>query len=114
MDAHRQHRGRRHREPRLLADRIRRRPDRRQRALRPVLLGERPFFLEGSQLFSTPIQAVYTRTVTAPRWGVRGTGRFGSTSYTGLFAEDDGGGSVILPGSNSSDLANQEFRYFVA
>ncbi len=75
---------------------------------------KRPFFLEGSELFSTPIQAVYTRTVTAPRWGVRGTGRFGSTSYTGLFAEDDGGGSVILPGSNSSDLANQEFRSFVA
>src|SRR5439155_1724366 len=66
---------------------------------------KRPFFLEGSELFSTPIQAVYTRTVTAPRWGVRGTGKFGSTAYTALLAEDDGGGSVILPGSNSSDLA---------
>ena len=75
---------------------------------------KRPFFLEGSELFSTPIQAVYTRTVTAPRWGVRGTGKFGSTAYTALMAEDDGGGSVILPGPNSSDLANQEFRSFVA
>jgi uncharacterized protein DUF5916 len=75
---------------------------------------KRPFFLEGVELFSTPIQAVYTRTVTAPRWGVRGTGRLGSTAYTALLAEDDGGGSVIIPGANSSDLANQEFRSFVA
>src|SRR4029078_3774424 len=29
---------------------------------------KRPFFLEGLDLFSTPLQAVYTRTVTAPRW----------------------------------------------
>jgi Domain of unknown function (DUF5916) len=75
---------------------------------------KRPFFLEGIELFSTPIQAVYTRTVTAPRWGVRSTGKFGRTAYTALLGEDDGGGSVILPGPNSSDLANQEFRSFVA
>src|SRR5262245_6210368 len=43
---------------------------------------KRPFFLEGVELFSTPIQAVYTRTVTAPRWGVRSTGKFGPTAYT--------------------------------
>src|SRR5262249_4104726 len=30
---------------------------------------KRPFFLEGIDLFSTPIQAVYTRTITSPRWG---------------------------------------------
>ncbi|HEX2223760.1 MAG TPA: DUF5916 domain-containing protein [Thermoanaerobaculia bacterium] len=34
----------------------------------------RPFFLEQLDLFQTPVQAVYTRTVTAPRWGVRATG----------------------------------------
>jgi uncharacterized protein DUF5916 len=75
---------------------------------------KRPFFLEGLELFTTPIQALYTRTVTAPRWGARGTGKFGATAYTTLFAEDDGGGSVILPGPNRSDLADQEFRSFVA
>ena len=75
---------------------------------------KRPFFLEGIELFSTPIQAVYTRTLTAPRWGVRSTGKFGSTAYTALLTEDDGGGSVILPGPNGSDLADQEFRSFVA
>ena len=30
---------------------------------------KRPFFLEGIELFSTPIQAVYTRSITSPRWG---------------------------------------------
>ncbi len=75
---------------------------------------KRPFFLEGSELLLTPIQAVYTRTITSPRWGVRGTGKVGATAYTGLVVEDRGGGSVILPGPNGSDLANQEFRSYVA
>ena len=38
---------------------------------------KRPFFLEGVDLFSTPIQAVYTRTITSPRGGLRATGRLG-------------------------------------
>jgi hypothetical protein len=70
---------------------------------------KRPFFLEGLELFSTPIQAVYTRTITSPRWGLRATGELGSSLYTVLVAEDRGGGSVILPGPNSSGLANQDF-----
>ena len=73
----------------------------------------RPFFLEGIEMFSTPIQAVYTRTITDPRWGVRGTGKIGGASYTGLVAQDGGGGSVILPGPNASDFADQDFRSWV-
>src|SRR5437762_480960 len=75
---------------------------------------KRPFFLEGIELFSTPIQAVYTRTITSPRWGVRATGKIEHTAYTALVVEDRGGGSAILPGPNSSDLADQEFRSIVA
>ncbi|MBX7183686.1 MAG: carbohydrate binding family 9 domain-containing protein [Vicinamibacteria bacterium] len=74
---------------------------------------KRPFFLEGIELFSTPIQAVYTRTITSPRWGLRGTGKVGSLGYTALAAEDRGGGSVILPGPQGSDFADQEFRSWV-
>ncbi len=70
---------------------------------------KRPFFLEGVELFSTPVQAVYTRTVTSPRWGARVTGKLGGTGFTALVADDRGGGSVILPGANGSDLANQDF-----
>ncbi|HEV8577601.1 MAG TPA: DUF5916 domain-containing protein [Thermoanaerobaculia bacterium] len=75
---------------------------------------KRPFFLEGLDLFSTSIQAVYTRTITSPRWGARSTGQLGNTLYTVLVAEDRGGGSVILPGSDFSLLAPQDFSSRVA
>ncbi|HTO89755.1 MAG TPA: DUF5916 domain-containing protein [Candidatus Sulfotelmatobacter sp.] len=70
---------------------------------------KRPFFLEGIDLFSTPFQAVYTRTVTAPDWGVRATGRFGTSAYTVLATHDRGGGSVIIPGPQGSNFAPQDF-----
>jgi hypothetical protein len=69
---------------------------------------KRPFFLEGSDLFRTPLQAVYTRTFTAPRWGARTTGSFNGNNYTLLVGEDRGGGSVIIPGPQGSDLADQD------
>jgi hypothetical protein len=75
---------------------------------------KRPFFLEGLELFATPIQAVYTRTITAPRWGGRATGELGSTSYTMLVTEDKGGGSFVLPGPQASTLVNQDFGSRVA
>jgi hypothetical protein len=74
---------------------------------------KRPFFLEGVDLFDTPIQAVYTRTVTAPRGGARLTGKIGRSSYTALLAQDAGGGLVVLPGPEFSDFAPQDFRSWV-
>src|SRR5262249_19953915 len=75
---------------------------------------KRPFFLERVDLLSTPIQAVYTRTITSPHFGLRGTGKSGALSYTALVADDRGGGSVILPGPNASDVAHQDFHSLVA
>ncbi|MCU1386115.1 MAG: hypothetical protein JWL71_4812 [Acidobacteria bacterium] len=76
---------------------------------------KRPFFLEGVDLLQTPIQAVYTRTITAPTWGGRVTGKQGGIRYTALVTEDAGGGSAILPGPNGSSTAPQDFasRVFV-
>jgi hypothetical protein len=71
---------------------------------------KRPFFLEGVELLSTPIQAVYTRTISAPDWGGRATGKLGGVNYTALVANDAGGGSIVVPGPNSSSLAPQDFR----
>ena len=71
---------------------------------------KRPFFLEGVDLFSTPLRAVYTRSITSPAWGIRATGQLGNTAYTILAAEDRGGGAVVLPGAESSSLAAQDFR----
>lgn len=70
---------------------------------------KRPFFLEGVELFSMPIQAVYTRTITTPDWGGRATGKLGGVNYTALVAKDAGGGSIVVPGPNSSSLAPQDF-----
>lgn len=70
---------------------------------------KRPFFLEGVELLKTPIQAVYTRTVTSPRWGARSTGKAGLNGYTVLVTQDRGGGDVILPSPLGSDFAEQPF-----
>lgn len=71
---------------------------------------KRSFFLEGIDLFSTPLQAVYTRSITSPEVGLRATGRVGNTNYTALVTRDEGQGLVILPGAEGSDVAPQDFR----
>lgn len=75
---------------------------------------KRSFFLEGIDLFSTPFQAVYTRSITAPSGGLRVTGRVGHTAFTALAARDQGDGLVILPGPEGSDAALQDFQSDVA
>ena len=71
---------------------------------------KRSFFLEGFDLFSTPFQAVYTRSITSPEWGARATGKAGKTAFTALGTQDRGGGLVILPGPQGSGAAPQDFR----
>jgi hypothetical protein len=67
------------------------------------------FFWEGVELFSTPLRAVYTRTVTAPQWGARTTGKSHGVGYTVLFADDRGGGLAIVPAPTGSTSAPQDF-----
>lgn len=71
---------------------------------------KRTFFLESVDLLKTPIQAVYTRTIHAPAWGMRATGDVAGSAYTFLVTEDRGGGSVILPGAQGSDFIPGDFR----
>ncbi len=75
---------------------------------------KRPFFLEHVDLLQTPIQAVYTRTITQPLWGARLTGKTGGTNFTALVANDEGGGTVIIPGPVFSETAPQDFESTVA
>ncbi|MGZ8851405.1 MAG: DUF5916 domain-containing protein [Thermoanaerobaculia bacterium] len=70
---------------------------------------KRPFFLEGFDLFDTPLQVLYTRTITSPRWGVRGTGKIGGTAYTALITQDRGGGLAVVPGPTGSYFAPEDF-----
>jgi uncharacterized protein DUF5916/cellulose/xylan binding protein with CBM9 domain len=65
---------------------------------------KRPFFLEGSDFFNTPIQAVFTRTVADPKWGTKLTGKFGANAGGVFFARDELN-NLILPSNQFSDLA---------
>jgi len=62
---------------------------------------KRPFFLEGSDYFDTPIQAVYTRTVLDPSWGAKLTGKQGK-NVIGFFAAEDAKVNLIFPGGQQS------------
>ena len=70
----------------------------------------RPFFLEGRDYFSTPIQAVFTRTVADPILAAKVTGKTGDNTY-GFYASEDEITNLIFPGafgsdSESVDIAN--------
>jgi hypothetical protein len=71
---------------------------------------KRPFFLEGFDLFDTPLQIAYTRTITSPRWGARSTGKFLGSAYTVLVTGDRGGGLTVIPGPIGSFFAPQDFK----
>ena len=63
---------------------------------------KRPFFLEGADYFSTPIRAVFTRSVADPSVGAKLTGKRGKHTY-GLFSTEDKVTNLIFPGAFSSD-----------
>lgn len=63
---------------------------------------KRPFFLEGSDYFRTPIQAVFTRTVADPSVGAKITGKRGSNTF-GFYAAEDDVTNLTFPGATSSE-----------
>ncbi|MEM1249812.1 MAG: DUF5916 domain-containing protein [Acidobacteriota bacterium] len=65
---------------------------------------QRPFFLEGSDLFTTPIQAVFTRTVRDPDWGLKLTSKQGANAL-GVFTAGDAANGFVLPGNQFSQTA---------
>jgi hypothetical protein len=71
---------------------------------------KRPFFLEGADILEAPLRAIYTRSVTDPSWGVRGTQRTERFDGTVLVTQDDGGGFVLLPGRYRTGFAPQDFK----
>lgn len=62
---------------------------------------KRPFFLEAIDLFATPLQAVFTRTVADPEWGVKLTGKIDRNAL-GLFATRDEVNSLLIPSNQGS------------
>jgi len=68
---------------------------------------KRPFFFESSDLLRSPTEALYTRSLTAPRWGLRSTWRGGRLAGTAMAIDDRGGGLVLLPGAYGTGAAAQ-------
>ena len=62
---------------------------------------KRPFFLEGKDFFATPFEAVYTRTVADPQWGVKLSGKEKGNAV-GLFFTRDRITNLLFPGSQDS------------
>jgi len=56
---------------------------------------KRPFFLEGSDIFTTPVNLVYTRRIVDPRYGAKLTGKVGRMSIGVLSAADRSAGDPI-------------------
>ena len=48
----------------------------------------RPFFLEGADYYSTPLKAVFTRTISSPDVGLKLTGKRGDHTFGVIAAED--------------------------
>ena len=113
VDPQREHGHRRDDQPRLLAGRIGRRADRRQRAVRALLSGEAAVLPGGDRalLDADPGRLHAQHHVAAV--GRARDGEVRRHGYTVLVAEDRGGGSVILPGPNGSYFADQDFQSFV-
>jgi hypothetical protein len=63
---------------------------------------KRPFFMEGADYFGTLIEAVYTRMIRDPAWGLKLTGKEGPHTVGGYVVQDDVT-NLIIPGSQSSD-----------
>lgn len=61
----------------------------------------RPFFLEGIDVFTTPMRAVFTRTVVDPDWGLKLSGKEGPHSF-GVFVAEDTVNNLLIPANERS------------
>ena len=70
----------------------------------PIFFQEkRPFFLEGADIFQTPLQVFYSRQIVDPDFAAKLTGKVGKTSFGFLAASDN------APGNYEEDEANNPF-----
>lgn len=71
---------------------------------------KRPFFLENSNYFDTPVNYVFTRRIVNPDFGTRLTGKVGKNSIGLLIADDRAPGLAVSP---SDRLANSRALFAV-
>jgi len=64
---------------------------------------KRPFFLEGADIFATRFNAIYSRNIADPDWGVKLTGKVGKDAI-GVIIAQDSLTNLLIPASQSSSL----------
>ncbi len=64
---------------------------------------KRPFFLENSSFFRTPINLLFTRRIADPQFGARLTGKIGKYAIGALVADDQSPGRRVAPGDPRED-----------
>jgi hypothetical protein len=62
---------------------------------------KRPFFLDGLDYFSLPMEMVYTRTVYDPTWGIKMIGKTGKNTI-GFFLDQDRSNNLLFPANQGS------------
>jgi hypothetical protein len=72
---------------------------------------KRPFFLEGDEYFETSIDAVHTRAMADPNYGVKLTGKEGANTI-GFFSAQDAITNLVIPSLEGSDADTLEMRSY--
>ncbi len=79
----------------------------------PIFFEEkRPFFLEGIDIFRTPLQAVHTRAIVSPDVAAKLTGKVGRNTFGFLFASDAAPGNFSEAERNDPKKSAKVARFF--
>lgn len=72
---------------------------------------KRPFFTEGADFFETEIDAVHTRTLADPNFGIKLTGKEGKNTI-GFFTAQDAVTNIVIPSLEGSDSETREMKSY--
>lgn len=70
---------------------------------------KRPFFMEGADIFNMPFDAVYTRGLVDPNWGIKLTGKEGKHAI-GFYSAQDQITNLLFPGPQLSGSTSLDMR----
>ena len=72
----------------------------------PIFFAEkRPFFLEGIDVFRTPLEAMHSRTIIDPDYAAKASGKSGRTTFAALLASDNAPGDLSVEERGNPSLA---------
>ncbi|HLF84676.1 MAG TPA: DUF5916 domain-containing protein, partial [Blastocatellia bacterium] len=78
----------------------------------PIFFSEkRPFFLEGADIFQTPLQAVHTRAIIDPDYAMKLSGKQGRNSFGLLLASDNAPGDFAAEERNDPETFEEISRF---